>query len=123
MITDVGLAPNPKEESSTIGIEDFKKIDLRVAKVLSAERIKKSEKLLKLRVALGNEERQIVAGIAQHCKPEELVGRLVIVVANLEPIQLMGEESRGMLLAAHDGQGKLSLASCAEDIPSGSVVK
>ncbi|HCZ06775.1 MAG: methionyl-tRNA synthetase [Thermotogota bacterium] len=91
-----------KERDDLITIDEFKKVKLRVARVLSAERIQNSRKLLKLKVYLGEElgERQIVAGIAKHYEPEELVGKLIIVVENLQPARLMGEESRGMLLAA-----------------------
>ena len=83
-----------------ITIDDFKKVDLRVAKVIAAERVEGSKKLLKLQVDTGEEERQIVAGIGLAYEPEVLVGREVIIVANLEPRSLMGIESQGMLLAA-----------------------
>lgn len=88
-----------------VDINEFKKLDLRVAKVLSAERIKGSEKLLKLLIDLGElGTRQIVAGIAKYYEPEQLVGKCIVVVANLKPAKLMGVESQGMLLAAHDGE-------------------
>jgi len=91
------------EELNIITIEDFSKVELRVGKVLEAEKIEKSEKLLKLKVDLGKlGERQIVAGIAKHYSPEELIGKLIVVVANLKPAKLMGVESQGMLLAARD---------------------
>lgn len=106
-----------------INIDDFKKVDLRVAKVLAAERVPKSEKLIKLKISIGTEERQIVAGIAQHYKPDELVGRKIIVVANLQPAKLMGNESNGMLLAASDTSGKLSLLVPDKDIDERSTVK
>ncbi|KAF2958905.1 methionine--tRNA ligase [Thermotoga sp. Ku-13t] len=87
-----------------LDINEFKRVDLRVAKVLSAERIKSSEKLLKLLIDLGElGTRQIVAGIAKYYEPEQLVGKCIVVVANLKPAKLMGVESQGMLLAAHDG--------------------
>lgn len=92
------------ETEKGISYEEFQKIDLRVAKVLSAENIKKSDKLLKLRVDIG-EERTLVAGIAKTYKPEELVGKTIIIVANLQPTKLMGVESRGMLLAADGADG------------------
>jgi len=86
-----------------INYDDFKKIDLRVAKILAAEKIEGSEKLLKLQIDLGSEQRQLVSGIAKSYAPEDLIGREIIVVANLEPRQIMGIESQGMLLAAdHD---------------------
>jgi len=96
-----------------LDIDTFKKVDLRVAKIIEAERVQKSEKLVKLQIDLGElGKRQIVAGIAQYYSPEELVGRLIIVVANLKPAKLMGIESRGMLLAAKkDGQLKLLTVS------------
>jgi methionyl-tRNA synthetase len=111
----------PAKETITIG--DFQKVDLRVAKVLSCERVPKSEKLLKLQVDVGGEQRQIVAGIAQHCTPEQLIGMSVVVVFNLQPAKLMGQESRGMLLAASDGTGKLVVLSPSAEISPGSVVK
>ncbi len=91
------LKPALKEE---ITIDDFSKIDLRAGKILSAERIEKSDKLLKLQVSLGTQTRQIVAGIGKSYTPEEVVGKEVIVVANLKPVKLMGELSEGMVLAA-----------------------
>lgn len=83
-----------------ITIDDFKKVDLRVAKIITAERVEGSEKLLKLQVDMGEEKRQIVAGIGLAYNPEALIGKEIIVVANLEPRLLMGLESQGMLLAA-----------------------
>ncbi len=106
-----------------ITIDDFKKIELRVAKVLNAERVPKSDKLIRLEVAVGSEQRQIVAGIAEHYKPEDLIGKKIIVVANLAPAKLMGQESQGMLLAASDGGGKLFIVTPEHDIEEGSLVK
>ena len=88
-----------------ISFEEFKKIDLRVAKILTAGEIEGADKLLKLEVDLGGETRQIVAGIKESYKPEDLVGREIIVVANLEPRLIKGVESQGMLLAAESGGG------------------
>jgi methionyl-tRNA synthetase len=105
-----------------ITIEEFQKIDLRVADVVECERVKNSEKLLKLKVKIGNEERQIVAGIGKHYSPEELVGKKVIVVANLKPAKLMGIESQGMLLAAVKDE-KLTLITTLGEIESGSQVR
>ena len=111
----------PKEEAhkdqagtstdELISIEDFMKVQLKVAKVLSAERVPKSSKLLKLQVDLGNEQRQIVAGIGKKYEPDDLVGQTIVVVANLKPAKLMGVESQGMVLAAGDKevQGLLTL--------------
>ena len=106
------------EEKAVIGIEDFLKVDLRIAKVISAEKVEGSEKLLKLTVSLGNEERTIVAGIAKYYSPEELVGKKIVIVANLKPRKIFGIESQGMLLAASDGE-KLSVIVPDRDIPEG----
>ncbi len=106
-----------------ITIDDFKKLDLRVAKIVAAERIEKSKKLLKLRVRVGEEERQVVAGIAHQYEPEKLVGLQVVLVANLEPATLMGEVSQGMILAANDSNGIVSVLTVAEHVNSGSVVR
>lgn len=105
-----------------ITIDDFAKIDLRVATVVTAERVPKTDKLIKLQVKIGDEERTIVSGIAQHYEPENLIGKNVIVIANLKPAKLRGIESRGMVLAASDGEGNLVLAD-APGIASGSKVK
>jgi methionyl-tRNA synthetase len=111
------------ETSDVITYEEFQKLDLRVAKVLAAENIKKSDKLLKLRVDIG-EERTLVAGIARVYKPEELVGKTIIIVANLQPTKLMGVESQGMLLAADgaDGTGVV-LATFDKEAKVGSKVR
>lgn len=105
-----------------ITIDDFAKIDLRVATVIAAERVPKTDKLIKLQVKIGDVERTIVSGIAQHYEPENLIGKNVIVIANLKPAKLRGIESRGMVLAASDGEGNLVLAD-APGIASGSKVK
>lgn len=105
-----------------ITIDDFAKIDLRVATVVAAERVPKTDKLIKLQVKIGDEERTIVSGIAQHYEPENLIGKNVIVIANLKPAKLRGIESRGMVLAASDDEGNLVLAD-APGIASGSKVK
>ena len=100
-----------------INFEEFKKVDLRVAKIISAEVVEGSEKLLKLRVDLGEEKRQIVAGIAKQYKPEELIGREIAVVANLEPRVLFGLESQGMLLAAAGENGPVLLRPDSDVLP------
>ena len=105
-----------------ITIDDFMKVDLRTAKVLHAEPVPKSSKLLKLNVDLGFEQRQVVAGIAQHYKPEDIIGKNVVMVANLKPATLMGVESHGMLLAANDG-GRLVLCGTWETVQGGIKVK
>lgn len=104
-----------------ITIDDFKKIDLRVAKILAAERVPGTDKLLKLKVTLGVEERQLVAGIAQDYPPEELVGKQLIVVANLEPVTIRGVQSQGMLLAAMS-QGRVILATMDAETEPGSKI-
>ncbi len=108
---------------SDITYEDFDKIDLRVGKVLEAERVPKADKLLKLTVDLGFEKRTILSGIAEYYAPEELVGKLVTVVANLAPRKIRGIESQGMLLMAGNDFGKLYSVGSEKDIEPGSVVK
>ncbi|MGB9792240.1 MAG: methionine--tRNA ligase [Thermacetogeniaceae bacterium] len=105
-----------------ITIEDFSKVDLRVADVVAAERIKGADRLLKLEVDLGGERRTVVAGIAQHYAPEELVGKKVVLVANLAPAKLRGVVSQGMILAAGTGD-RLGLVTVERDIPAGTRVK
>ncbi|MHA1617112.1 MAG: methionine--tRNA ligase subunit beta [Candidatus Njordarchaeales archaeon] len=105
-----------------ISFDEFMKIDLRVAKVISAERVPGTEKLLRLIVDLGNEKRQIIAGIAPWYSPEELVGKNIIVVANLQPKRIRGLESQGMLLAA-DAPNKPVLLTVIEDVPPGTRVR
>jgi methionine--tRNA ligase beta chain len=104
-----------------IRFEDFQKIDLRVGKVLEAEKVEGSEKLLKLIVDLGSEKRQLVAGIAKYYNPEDLIGKEIVVVANLEPKKLMGIESQGMLLAANvDGEPVILIPE--KEVPPGTIV-
>lgn len=110
-------------EQGLISIDEFAKVDLRVAKVLSAEKIQGADRLLKLSVQVGEEERTLVAGIAKHYSPEELVGKTVVVVANLKPAKLRGVLSQGMILAASDDDGNLSLITVDRSIPSGSKIK
>jgi methionyl-tRNA synthetase len=110
--------------STQIAIDDFIKIDLRVAQIVVAERIPKADKLLRLEVDLGYEKRQILSGIAEFYTPEELIGRRIVIIANLAPRKMRGLESHGMLLAASEGdQGKPILATMAEDIALGSRLK
>ena len=104
-----------------ITMDDFKKIDLRVAKILEAERVAGTDKLLKLKVTLGLEERQLVAGIAQDYTPEELIGKQLIVVTNLEPAVIRGVESQGMLLAAMS-QGRVILVTMDAETEPGSKI-
>jgi methionyl-tRNA synthetase len=108
--------------SEEIAIEDFARIDLRVAKVVEASPIEGADRLLRLVVDLGNETRQLVAGIKKTYSPEALVGKHIIVVANLKPAQLRGVESRGMLLAASTDEGPI-LATFDKEVAPGSKVK
>ncbi|MBI1728250.1 MAG: methionine--tRNA ligase subunit beta, partial [Candidatus Rokubacteria bacterium] len=108
--------------SVRIPIDDFMKVELRVAEVLAAERVPKSKKLLKLTVKVGDETRTVVAGIAEQYEPQSLVGRKVVIVANLQPVTLMGVESNGMVLAASH-EGTVSLLALDKDVPPGSKVK
>jgi methionyl-tRNA synthetase len=103
-------------------VDDFARIDLRVAEIVAAAPISKAKKLLKLTVALGAEQRTVVAGIAQDYAPEQLIGRRVVLVANLAPATLRGVTSQGMILAADSGAG-LSLVTLDRDAPNGSKVR
>lgn len=122
--TTPSSAPVEVEESQApeISIDDFAKVELRVAQVISAEPVKKADKLLKLQLDLGTEQRQVVSGIAKFYTPEELVGRKVICVTNLKPVKLRGEESKGMILAASHGD-QLTLATVPDGMPNGAIVK
>ena len=115
------LVKNPIKEEITI--DDFDKIDLRVVKVLECEPVKKAKKLLKLKVDLGGEERQVISGIAEYYKPEELVGKYVVLVANLKPVKLRGELSQGMILAAAPSDDSELLLVNPGEMLSGSQVR
>ncbi|WP_075979815.1 methionine--tRNA ligase [Bacillus massilinigeriensis] len=127
-----GTSPAPSQDTQEnkeeapeveeITIDDFMKVELRVAQVVECVPVKKANKLLKLQLDLGYEKRQVVSGIAQFYKPEELVGRKVICVTNLKPVKLRGELSQGMILAGSK-DGELSLATIAESLPLGARVK
>ena len=106
-----------------MGIEEFLKLDLRAARVLAAERVPKSRKLLKLEVDLGDERRTLVAGIAEAYEPEALVGRVVAVVANLKPAIVMGVESNGMILAASTPGGLPIVVAFEKEPPLGARIK
>ncbi|MEE8269013.1 MAG: methionine--tRNA ligase, partial [Nitrospinaceae bacterium] len=110
------------DDKCQITIDDFMKVDLRTAKILEAENVKKSKKLIKLKVDLGTEQRQVLAGIAEAYEPEQLVGRTVILVANLKPAKLMGLESQGMILAGSNGDA-IILGGFDSDLPPGVRVK
>ncbi|MBR7554286.1 methionine--tRNA ligase [Allobacillus sp. GCM10007491] len=132
-IKDMMAPPAPKKEEEKeeakeqeiapeVAIDDFLKLDFRVGEVIEADQVKKADKLLKLRVDLGYEKRQVVSGIAEHYKPEELVGKKVIVVSNLKPVKLRGELSQGMILAGEDEEGTLSLATIDQTLPNGTQI-
>lgn len=110
-------------ELATVAYDDFKKLDLRVALIESAERVEGTAKLVKLSLRVGTEKRQIVAGIADQYAPEELVGKKLVMVYNLQPRTVKGIESQGMLLAAVEVGGKLSLISPERDIADGARVE
>ncbi len=110
-------------EKPRVTIDDFMRIDLRVARILAAERVEKSKKLIKMQIDLGSEQRTVVAGIAEAYSPESLVGRTVVVVANLQPAKLMGIESNGMLLAASPEGGLPTLVGFDQAPPLGSRVR
>ena len=109
--------------AAEIGIEDFARVELRVAEVTACERVPKSDKLLKLSVSLGYEERTVVSGIAQWYSPEELVGKRVVLVANLKPAKLRGVLSQGMILAGEDEAGNLAIVTPEKDLPPGTKVR
>jgi methionyl-tRNA synthetase len=120
---DSAAAPQAAPTAELITIDDFVKVDLRVAQILVAERIPKADKLLRLEVDLGYEKRQILAGIAQFYTPEQLVGRKIVIVANLAPRKMRGLESNGMLLAASLPDGAPVLAGFLEGVPLGARLK
>jgi methionyl-tRNA synthetase len=106
-----------------ITIDDFAKVKLKTARVLSCEKHPDADKLLVLQIEVGKEERQLVAGLAEHYAPDELVGRTIVIVANLKPAKLRGKESQGMLLAANTPEGgAVVLAIDSDDMPSGAKV-
>jgi methionyl-tRNA synthetase len=111
-----------QEVSDEISFEDFMNVDLRVATVTACEKIPKTDKLLKLQLDLGFEQRQVVSGIAEHYEPEALIGKKVIVVANLKPVKLRGELSQGMILAG-SSDGVLKLATVDPALENGATVK
>jgi methionyl-tRNA synthetase len=113
----------PAEVKPLVSIDEFRKIDLKVAKVIAAEKVPKSEKLLKLQIEIGSEKRQIIAGVAQYYAPEQLTGKKIIVVANLQPVKVMGQQSNGMLLAANEEGGRIAVLMLPDDVPTGSIVR
>ena len=115
--------PQEKGEGGQITIDDFAKVELRVASVKAAEKVPKADKLLKLTLDVGGEERTVVSGIAQWYAPEDLPGKKVVVVVNLKPAKLRGIVSQGMILAAEDSEGNLALVGLDRDMESGSTVR
>ena len=129
-IKEMMQRPNQDEKKSEKNVtkeqivyDDFMKLDLRVAEVVHAEKMKKADKLIKMQLDLGKEKRQVISGIAEHYKPEELIGKKVICVTNLKPVKLRGELSEGMILSGEGENGSLVLATVEKDLPNGSVVK
>lgn len=105
-----------------ISLDDFKKLDLRIAKIIKAEKVEGSDKLLKLEIDLGYEQRQILAGIAQFYEPEKLIGQEIIVLTNLQSRVIRGLESRGMLLAATDTDGTIAILRPDKELTPGSKI-
>ena len=118
-MTDVNAEIITKPE---IVFDDFAKIDLKVGTILSAEKVQKADKLLKLEIDLGYEKRTIVSGIALHFEPEAIVGKQVVVVANLAPRKMRGIESNGMILMSEDAEGKLQFINPDTVVENGSGV-
>ncbi|MGC9210176.1 MAG: methionine--tRNA ligase subunit beta [Acidilobus sp.] len=117
------MAEQASGQGGVVDYSDFAKLDIRVGRVISAEPVPNSRKLIKLIVDLGSEQRQILAGLQKWYKPEDLVGRLIVVVANLKPKQMAGLVSQGMLLAAPCGDSeKPVILTVAEPVPPGSKV-
>ncbi|OQY39847.1 methionine--tRNA ligase subunit beta, partial [Candidatus Atribacteria bacterium 4572_76] len=111
-----------EDKANIISYDEFKKINLRVGKVVSAEEVMGTDKLLKLEVALGKEKRTIVAGVRKHYSAEEILGKKIVVVTNLQPVKLRGIESQGMLLAAVD-KDNVVLLTVDKDITEGSKIQ
>ena len=111
------------KQKDTISFEDFVKVDIRTATILEAEKVPKTGKLLKLKISTGVDERTLVAGIAGHFDPDEIIGKQISIVLNLEPRKIRGIESQGMILMAETGEGKLTFVSPSEKIPDGCTVK
>jgi len=122
-ISKLGKDESESPKSNLISYDDFLKTELKVAEIIEAEKIVKSKKLLKLQVKLENETRQVVAGIALSYEPEDLIGKKVIIVANLQPAKLMGEESHGMILAVEKEEGKLEVVSVDGSVVNGTRVR
>lgn len=118
----INAAPEEPKEDNHITIDDFAKIDFRVAKVLECEKVEGSDKLLKLQLGVGSEKRQVVSGISKYYAPEDLIGKNVVLVANLKPVKLRGVESNGMILAA-DTADSVVVVTMPSEVPSGAKVR
>ena len=123
--TNTEVKVEAETATNLINIEDFFKAELRVAEIIDVNPIEKSNKLLKLKVSLGEKlgERQVLAGIAKHYSKEDLIGKKIIIVANLKPAKLMGEESQGMILAVDGFDNDVVLLQPAKDAPLGAQVR
>jgi len=121
-LTEQASVVKTEKQADRLTIDDFGRLDLRVAEVIAAELVPKSKKLLKLTVSLGDSQRTVVAGIAEHYAPGDLVGKKVVIVANLEAAKLMGIESQGMVLAGSAGD-RLAVVTPDRDLPPGARVK
>jgi methionyl-tRNA synthetase len=121
--TDKNASPEEKTAKELISYDDFAKLDLRVAEVIACEKVEKADKLLKLQLRVGAEERTVLSGIAEHFKPEEVIGRKVLYLMNLAPRKIRGIESHGMILMAENSEGKLSFMSPNAQTESGSEVR
>lgn len=120
---DNGAAENAeKSVKPQIDIEDFEKVQLKIAKVIACEKVEKSKKLLKLTVKIGDEERTVVSGIAQKYSPEYLVGKKLAMITNLKPVKLCGIESQGMIICAENAAGDIAFLSPERDIDDGSEI-
>ena len=121
--TKMELENQPVEPiKSEITFVDFSKVDMRIGKVVAADRVEKSKKLLKLRVDTGIDTRTVLSGIAEHYSPEEMIGKQVTILVNLAPRKIMGVESQGMILMAEDKDGSLKLISTGEATTPGSMI-
>jgi len=119
---DQASAEEAGAETNLVTFDDFSKLDLRIAEVLEAEKVLKTDKLLRLQIRVGEENRQIVAGVAENYSPEEIVGKQIVIVANLQPAKIRGVESQGMLLAAREGKSLRLITVDGGNIPSGASV-
>jgi methionyl-tRNA synthetase len=117
------LASQPSQPAKAeISFDDFSKLDIRIGKILNAERVEKSKKLLKLQVDTGIDTRTVMSGIAEHFSPEEMIGKQVTLLVNLAPRKIMGVESQGMILMAEDKDGSLKLLSPSGEVAPGAVI-